>query len=192
MNKNPTASIGTVCLTSTHADAVLATHQCQQKSNDCGPFSAMMVINALTGRTLDPITLARRMDKPRRRAVCGLLPLVRRWPGSATFPWGMVDILREHGLAASWRVLARPADLRAGLDRGELAIPIVGQWRPKPWAHYMVLLAHDPERGWGFADPASPNNALSWRSEAKFASQWRNYGRVVIAVRGVDGASGRR
>jgi hypothetical protein len=182
MHHDLTPQVSAVTLTSAHADVVLACHQSQRRSNDCGPFSATMVINALTGYHLDPVDLAREMDKPRRRAILGLLSLVRRWPRSATFPWGMVDVLNGHGLDACWRVLALEHELRAGLRRGQLQIPIVGQWRPKPWAHYMVLLASDPERGWGFADPASDKGELAWRDAAKFASQWRNFGRVVIQV----------
>ncbi len=187
MNQDPTAPTAAIRQTSAYADAVLAAHQCQRQSNDCGPFSAMMVIHALAGQSLDPLDLARQLDRPRPRAILGLLPLVRRWPRSATFPWGMVDLLHEHGLDACWRVLALEHELRAGLRRGQLQIPIVGAWRPKPWAHYMVLLAHDPERGWGFADPASERHELAWRADAKFSSQWRNFGRVVIQVQRARG-----
>lgn len=178
----PRDALGVQALTSAHCDAVLAQHRCQERSNDCGPFCAAMVIHALTGRALDPVALARAMDRPRAGGFLGILPLVRRWPGSATFPWGMVDLFRQHGLAARWTFRGRAGDLRAGLGEGKLYIPVTGAYRPRPWAHYMVLLAHDPERGWGFADPASPEARLSWRSEAAFAERWGNYGRLVIEV----------
>lgn len=175
-------------ISSAHCDAVLARHRCQEKSSDCGPFCATMVINALTPDKLDPIALAREMDHPRWRAIAGIFPLVRRVPGSATFPWGMVDVLRQHGLNARWRALATVDQLRAGLDRGHVFIPIVGLLRPRPWAHYMVLLAHDPARGWGFADPESRSNHISWRTPEKFERQWGTYGRLIIEVAPVGGA----
>jgi len=188
MRQSPTTSPPPGFVTSTYCEAVLACHQFQRHSNDCGPFCAAMVIGALTGRRLDPVALAREMDRPRRRAILGVLPLVRRWPGSATFPWGMVDVLREHGLRARWRALAGADTLRAGLDAGHLFIPIIGAIRPKPWAHYLVLLAHDPARGWGFADPESREGVLSWRTDERFARRWRTYGRQVIEVMGVGGS----
>lgn len=185
MDNPPAAStaLSAVSTASAYCDAILARHQCQERSNDCGPFCAAMVINALTPYRVDPVALGRAMARPRWGAVLGVLPVIRRVPGSATFPWGMVDVLRAHGLNARWRALGTREDIKRDLARGHVFIPIVGAYRPRPWAHYMVLLAHDPVHGWGFADPETRHGRLSWRPDAKFARQWGAYGRIVIEVR---------
>ncbi|MCE7937988.1 MAG: hypothetical protein DYG90_05200 [Chloroflexi bacterium CFX6] len=185
MDMPATARTAPAVTASAYCDAILARHRCQERSNDCGPFCAAMVINALTPYDVDPVDLGRAMARPRWGAMLGVLPLVRRVPGSATFPWGMVDVLRAHGLNARWRVLGTRAGLARGLAAGHVFIPIVGALRPRPWAHYMVLLAHDPVQGWGFADPESRHGRLSWRSDATFARQWGTYGRITVEVRPV-------
>ena len=58
-----------------------------------------MVVNALRNEDLDGFDLAEKMNKPRLR---GIFPIIRRWPNSATFPWGMIDVFRDHGLKARW------------------------------------------------------------------------------------------
>jgi hypothetical protein len=164
--------------TSDHMSAILAAHQCQGRTNDCGPFAAAIVINALTGREVSGARLARRMDRPVWR---GVRPIVRRLPRHATFPWGMVDVLRDHGLDASWRFGAAAGGLLRSVDAGAIVLPVVGSWRPR-WAHYMVLLAYHRDRGWAFADPQHRNGALVWRTDAVFRRQWRAYGHTVVEV----------
>ncbi len=169
-------------VTSAHAESVLACRRQQTHPNDCGPFAAAAIIQALTGRPVVAEELAAALDRPRRRGLWGILPLVRRLPRYATFPWGVADALRQHGLQAGWRFGMEAEDLIERLARGELLVPIVGAWRPKPWAHYMVLLAHNPGRGWGFADPASPHQALRWYADADFRDAWSAMGRMAVTI----------
>ena len=62
-------------------------HQFQGQSNDCAPHTVAIVVNALKGQEmLKGDEVAKEMNKPSLRF--GLLPLIRRIPNSATFPWG--------------------------------------------------------------------------------------------------------
>ena len=169
-------------VTSSHAEAVLACRRQQTHPNDCGPFAAAAVITGLTGQQIVAEELAQALDRPRGRGLWGLLPLVRRVPRFATFPWGVVDALRLHGLEARWQAGMSPEDLVEHLAEGDLLVPIIGRWLPKPWAHYMVLLAHNPAIGWGFADPASRYDSLRWYPAEDFLPKWRNMGRMAVII----------
>ena len=165
-------------LVSPHLPALLAAHQWQGSSNHCGPFAAAIVLGALTPHRVAGQALARELNRPRW---VGPLPFVRRIPNWATFPWGVVDALRQFGLRAHWRWGASPHQLREGLQRGWLLLPIFGQWRPL-WAHIAVLAAFHPQRGWGFVDSSFPHARLLWREAGTFARQWRNLGRLLVWV----------
>ncbi len=166
---------------SPHTEVILENLQFQGASNDCGPYSAATVICALSNEFVDGGALARQMNKPRRR---GVLPIIRRVPNWATFPWGVADVLREYGFAARWRVRTPPEYLRPALANGHVLIPIIGEWRPKTWAHFMPLVAWDETRGWGFANPQNPEKTISWVPDDLFRRRWRNYGRLLVEVEG--------
>jgi hypothetical protein len=163
---------------SPHAEKILAAHVNQGKSNDCGPFSAAMVINALTPTPVDPTHLAREMD---RIAWRGLKPVIRRIPEWASFPWGVADILSRNGVPARWKPLSTSTELTEILHAGRIPLLIVGGWRPM-WGHVMVLLAWDPSQGWGFADPAWPDPTLHWFEAEQIARTWLTYGHVVVVA----------
>ncbi len=169
-----------MALESPHLEALLAAHQHQGQSNDCGPYTAAIVLRALQGIEVSGTDLAHRMNHPRRR---GALLVVRRVPHWATFPWGVADILREHGLPARWHLQASEEDLRRALPTREVLLPILGEWRPRPWAHISALVAWDAARGWGFVDPAMSRPVLRWRPAEEFSRQWRAYLRLVVRVR---------
>ena len=61
-------------------------------------------------------------------------------------------------------------------------MPIVGEWRPKTWAHVKTLVAWDPEKGWGFADTQLKEKNISWRSDESFQKKWNNYGRLLVEI----------
>jgi hypothetical protein len=166
-------------VTSPFADRVLAAHLWQGKSNNCGPYSAAMVINAFTPTPVDPAYLASEMD---RIAWSGGFPVVRRVPNWATLPWGIADILRRNGVSAGWRPAASQTHLVDILASNHIPIVLVGSWRPM-WGHVMVLLAHDPVLGWGFADPARPENELHWFEPERFTKIWFTYGNLVVTAR---------
>lgn len=165
-------------LNSPLADKMLAKVQFQGQRNDCGPFTTATVINAMQERDLDAIQLAESMNKPVWR---GWRYVVRRVPNWATFPWGIVDVLREHGLNARWRLFAQPANLFEGLVRGSVLMPIIGEWRPA-WAHVMTLVAWHPQQGWGFANTQYNHKKIDWHADEKFRRQWNNWGRILIEI----------
>ncbi len=166
-------------LESPRIDKILNALQCQGERNDCGPFSAATVINSLKETQINALDLAQEMNRPTWR---GPLFIVRRVPNWATFPWGIVDVFRQHGLSASWRALATEEQLKTGLGRGDVLLPIVGEWKPL-WAHVMTLVAWDAEKGWGFANTQYPHHQVDWWSAVTISKQWRNMGRLLIEVK---------
>jgi hypothetical protein len=166
-------------LQSPHTERILANLQYQGSGDDCGPYTAATLINALCGESLDGKALAKRMNKLGRR---GPLPVIRRVPNWATFPWGVVDVLREYGLDAHWWLLTPLAYLRPALANGRILIPIIGEWKPKPWAHFLTLIAWDAVRGWGFANTQLKQPRISWVPDNLFQRRWQNYGRVLVEV----------
>lgn len=157
---------------------ILDNHQFQGKSNDCGPISAVMVINSLLGLSLDGKTLGKEMAVP---IWDGLLPNIKRIPNWATLPWGMVDIFKEYGLSSTWKIFQNTNYLKNGITGGRIILPIIGSIIPL-WAHIMILLSYDPERGWGFANPASKFDKIYWIKEEKFRKLWFAMGNTVIVA----------
>jgi hypothetical protein len=155
---------------------LLQFHQYQGATNDCGPFTVAMVVNALTGAEVRGADVARAMNRPRLR---GGIPVVRRIPGWATFPWGLADELERHHIPARWRFGATETHLRAALAEGRCALPIFGELRPL-WAHVRLVAEYDPERGWGFVDAAHPQPEVVWDNPIRFAGWWRNYGNLLV------------
>ncbi len=164
---------------SPHMPSLLAALQCQGQSNDCGPYTTATIINALLNRNLEAQELAQQMNQPIWR---GPWFVVRRVPNWATFPWGIVDVLREHGLNASWRPFARTSYLIEALQRGVVLMPILGGWRPL-WAHVMTLVAWNAEKGWGFANTQFPHHDVHWLNDAVFRRQWWAMAHLLIEVR---------
>jgi len=161
---------------------VLAVHQHQGLRNDCAPIATAMAANALAGLGVDGFELAEQLNHVRWR---GLWPVIRRIPNWATFPWGVVDALRDLGIRARWRLFKDKAWLLDRLDTDEVLITITGSLRPL-WAHMMVLLAYDDQRGYGFANPAFPEALLYWLPAAQFEQRWRAFGRMAIEVIGAQ------
>jgi hypothetical protein len=101
----------------------------------------------------------------------------------------MADAIREHGLAASWRVMVDEVELRMAVEEGRLAVPIIGEWRRR-WAHYTVLVAYEDGRGYGFLDPARATASIVWMTRGEFFRLWRPFGRTVVFVAPVGVATG--
>lgn len=166
-------------ITSPHAEIILENLLFQGSRNDCGPFSAATVINALKSTNLDPIALAEEMNHPSWR---GPLPLIRRIPNSATFPWGMVDVFNAYGLQASWRIMTSYEYILEALALGVIVLPIIGSWNPT-WAHIMSLIQHHPEHGLGFANTQYPQHTYYYLPVNDFISKWRFALNCIVEVR---------
>jgi hypothetical protein len=162
-------------------------HRHQGTSNDCGPFSAMIVANGLRDAfVLDGDAVARQLEgTPSVRGT--LMPL--RIHGWATFPWGVAHVLRRNGFRARWRVAASLRHLYANLNRGHPTIVIVGEpfvrrdGRYMGWSHYKTLYAWDPEEGFAFVDSAADEGVIyTYQSQDEFFKLWSNMGRQLIEV----------
>ena len=169
----------TTQLISPHLDAILNAHQHQGSSNDCGPYTIATVLNALRDLNLDGDQLAHQMDKPVWR---GPLFVIRRVPNWATFPWGIVDVLQEHGLEASWRPFESTKNLKKALPQGRVLMPIIGSIYPL-WAHVMTLIAWDLHKGWGFANTQSSHHNIHWISDDYFRSHWNAMVHLVVEAK---------
>ena len=164
---------------SPHLDVILDSLQYQGASNDCGPYTAATVLNAMLDLDLDGNQLARQMDKPVWR---GPRFVIRRVPNWATFPWGMVDVMRAYGLKASWRPFASTDDLKHDLIQGLVPMPVIGSLKPL-WAHVMTLLAWNPHKGWGFANTQFSHQIIHWISDDYFKSHWREVAHILIEAK---------
>lgn len=163
---------------SPQSSKILASLQYQEQRNDCGPFTTATVLNALRNLNISAINLADDMNRPVWR---GPLFVVRRVPNWATFPWGIVDVLRSYGLQASWRLFTPKEYLRQSIGTGTILMPIIGSWKPL-WAHVMTLVAWDEEMGWGFANTQYDHHNVDWHSDESFTRQWKAMGRLLIEI----------
>jgi hypothetical protein len=153
--------------------------QYQGTSNDCGPYTTATVINTFRKQNLIGDELAKQMNKPRLR---GIVPIIRRVPNWATLPWGMVDVFRDYSFRSRWWFRAPVQYLKPALNAGKILMPIIGEWRPKPWAHVMTLVAWHPEKGWGFANTQYQDKKITWRSDQDFQEKWNNYARLLVEI----------
>lgn len=165
-------------LTSPYTSALLEGLQVQNKRNDCGPCTVATAIRALTGQEVEGLQISREMNRPAWR---GPLPVIRRIPNWATFPWGMVDVFRRYGLQASWRPFASTERLLSLLEGGCVLLPIIGGWRP-PWVHVMTLVEYEPRHGWGFVNTQRPERCIYWLEDSTFRRQWLAMGRLLVQV----------
>jgi len=160
-------------------DQILNNLQFQGSSNDCGPYTTATVINALRGQNLVGDELANQMNKPRWR---GIFPVIRRVPNWATLPWGLVDVFRDYDLRGRWWFRVPLSYLKPAINAGHILMPIIGEWRPKPWAHVMTLVAWHPKKGWGFANTQYRRQDISWRSDQDFQEKWNRYARLMVEI----------
>ncbi len=161
-------------------------HIDQGSSNDCGPHVVTMVVNFWHGRAvLDASVAARAMNHPRLQA--GWPPLtVFRIPNWATFPWGIVVLLREHDIPARWRLFASEDHIFRALSENRIVMPIFGEplrvrnKRLDGWGHIAILSGWDAEMGaFQFVDSSKPF-APSTRPRDEFLRLWRNMGRILV------------
>jgi hypothetical protein len=161
-----------------YKESILSSLKYQGDSNDCGPYTAVTVINALLGKNLNADQLAQEMNHPTWR---GYKLIIRRIPNWATLPWGIVDVFQQHGLQASWHLNYNSEKLLTNLQLNKIIMPIIGSWYPL-WAHIMILVAWDPQYGWGFADTQSSHHKIKWLTDQVFMNQWKALFRIAIEV----------
>jgi len=179
-------SDGRLWIAERHGQPIEQFHVSQGSSQDCGPHCVAVAVNFWLGqKKLEAKTVAREMNRP--RLGMGLPPLViRRIPNWATFPWGITDMLKAHGLHASWRVRASEKDLHRALLEDHIVMPIFGEplqrqgWKWNGWSHVAILAGWDPaaETYW-FID-SSHETTPSSRPRDTFLRHWNNMERLLI------------
>ena len=165
---------------SIYADRILEKHQFQGTSKDCGPYCIAMINNALNGTDLTGEGLGFELNGWVWR---GIVPVMRRIKNWATMPWGMVDKFRELGYRSQWKLFQNTVYLKGALEENKLIIPIIGEWHwplSGVWAHYLVLVQHDPEKGWGFVNPAHKKKEFDWMSNDDFMEKWRWGNHMIV------------
>ncbi len=165
-------------LHSPHEAAIINALQWQGNTNDCAPYTVATILSAFSGSVIDGSELAKQMNKPVWR---GLLLVIRRIPNWATFPWGIVDVLREYGYPAHWGIRYKPDFLRASIQKGNIPLPILGSWQPIS-AHVMALIAWNPTGFWGFANTQYNVHQIHWMPDNQFIKQWNLTTRMLIEV----------
>ena len=165
-------------LVSPFADRILTNLLYQGSTNHCGPYSATTVINALKNLNLNPATIAQELNKPIKRY---FIPIPRRIPDSATFPWGMVDIFNQFGIKSHYQFFTSYNYLMKSFQKGFILLPIIASLRPF-WAHIMILIAVHPNKGLGFANTQFAYPAIDWITEKQFRQQWRLSMNCVVEV----------
>ncbi|PWH17799.1 MAG: hypothetical protein DDG59_07310 [Anaerolineae bacterium] len=165
-------------IVSPYAEQILKQHLYQGNRNDCAPFTIATLIHSFTNQRVNPIELAQEMNKPVWRKG---LPLIRRIPNWATFPWGIVDVLHQFGFAANWRFFVRVEELIESLSSPMLYLPILLSWQPL-WAHVMILVAYRMGRGFGFVNTQLAQSELDWLSEDRFLKLWNAAFRCTVIV----------
>jgi len=171
-----TGSFGEIV--SPFAEQILQHLLYQGNRNDCAPFTVATLVNAFTNQRVDPLELAQEMNKPVWR---GIRPVIRRIPNWATFPWGIVDILRQFGFSARWRFIIQVEEVIKHLPHSILYLPILLSWHPL-WAHVMTLIAYHPKRGFGFANTQLEGTKVDWLEEARFLKLWNATFRCTVIV----------
>jgi hypothetical protein len=162
---------------SKNINALLRAHQYQGLLNNCGPFCAAIVLGAI-GEQIQGEKLSQELNIPRWR--CGL-PFIRRIPNWATFPWGLVDGFKMHGVNAQWKMMVSKSSLNLAFHKDIILIVIIGSVIPL-WAHTLILVAADDVKGWGFIDPAVTRQEIQWLSNQYFSRHWSILGRNVIYI----------
>lgn len=165
-------------LVSPFADRILANLLYQGATNHCGPYSATTVINTLKNLHLNPETIAQELNKP---IVRFFVPIARRIPNSATFPWGMVDIFNQFGIKASWHCFTSFNHLLDDFQKGLILLPVIASLKPF-WAHIMILIIVHPEKGVGFANTQIAYPVIDWITEKQFRQQWQLTFNCVVEV----------
>jgi hypothetical protein len=163
---------------SQYTSRLLEQHQFQGQSNDCGPYCASMILNSFTNYRMPANILASELNRIHWK---GIWPVFYRIPNWATFPWSVARLLKDSGLNARWKIFTNPDYLLANLQT-LVFIVLLGNYLPL-WAHYKILTAFDPYRGWGFVDPGDRKPGISWQNNTDFICHWNKFGGSIVEVK---------
>jgi hypothetical protein len=163
---------------SPHVEDLKKAHMFQKSSNDCGPFCVAIALKAMKDINTNGFDVSEESNKIRW---VGIFPIIRRIPNWATFPWGLVDLLRQHGTRSRWKIFNTQENLINILNKERIAIVLIGEWKHK-WSHYKILVAIDEKLGLGFIDPGNSSSQISWQLKSDFIKQWRFLANSIIEL----------
>jgi hypothetical protein len=161
-----------------YTERLSASHLFQGSTNNCGPFSAAIILKMFDHPNINGEQISKELGKIHWK---GIIPLIRRVPNWATFPWGVADLFSQYGMTAKWRWLCTYSHLIENIKTDKITIVLIGSWL-SGWAHYKILVAADTQNGLGFIDPGFKNPQICWQPLGEFLTQWRFFARSIIEV----------
>ena len=163
--------------TSKHTSTLTEKHQFQGYTNNCGPFCTAIAISYLTSNPVGGDQIAQEMNVIQWFK----FPLsIKRIPNSATFPWGIVEMLKKHGVKSRWHIFSNLSRVAQDISDGNLIIVLTALYRPLS-AHYRLLTGVD-EKEISFIDPAYNQKSISCESKEAFLKKWRAAGNIFISI----------
>jgi len=170
-------------------------HQYQGQTNNCGPTSLAILMNAFTRSTAfsGPL-IADELNEWTKHFPKLLVPRISGW---ATFPWGLAQYLRYKNLPGSWAPFGSLNKLIDNIKRETMTMVVIGEpFRFKDakyvgWAHIKVLYGYTPGTLY-FVDPQYRkeagsineigNSGVYRQSEGDFLKLWSNLFRLYIEL----------
>jgi len=165
-------------IVSSHLNRLQKFHQPQGQTNHCGPYAIATILPLFGITGISGEYLAAHFNRL-SSGIGSILPA--RIHNNATFPWGMVDILKRYQIHARWEILCKRDLLLSRINTNQIQIVLISEIS-KRYAHYLILAGYDDKLGMGFIDPAYPNAALHWILEKKFMRLWSQLWRNCILV----------
>jgi hypothetical protein len=148
---------------------LLANHQYQGKTNDCGPVCMAIILNTLKSTSIDGLSLGQKLNKTKWMKG---LPKVYRIKDWIVFPWGITASFREHEVKTKIHINKNIGWMFQQFSDGKILIPIVGRWKPL-WGHYFIPVAWEKNNKIGFCNPAKNSNKIDWMQESDFIKYWK-------------------
>ncbi|HQV70161.1 MAG TPA: C39 family peptidase [Thermoflexales bacterium] len=156
--------------------------------NHCGPFSAAMAVNIVTGQpVVTGLQIAGLLTKNFIEWK-SLLPRINRFPPRAyTFPGAIANFLRRDGVNARAHVFGSLGQLRASLLAGRVPVVLHGEpfrfegLRWKGWSHWKVVVGYTPTQ-FLFQDPWLKDPQPVAGDIVEFDRYWRNMLRAWVDV----------
>lgn len=170
-------------------------HQYQGKTNNCGPMSLAISMNAYVHKeTFKGENIANQLDHWIKHFPKLVIPRISNW---ATFPWGLVQYLRYQKIPGKWSFSGSLEKLKENIRREIITMVVIGEplrWTNRKydgWSHIKVLYGNSPGYFF-FVDPANQkttrsSNELSdsgiyKQSEDEFLKFWKKMFRIYIEL----------
>ena len=183
------------CIQYHYQTAIYQYHQYQGKTNNCGPTSLAISINAINhNSTFKGENIADELDHWTKHFPRLIIPRIASW---ATFPWGLVQYLRYQKIPGKWFLGGSLEKLIENINREIITMVIIGEplrsknWEYEGWSHIKVLYGYSPGHLY-FIDPAYKkgagvkneisNSGIFKQAEEDFLKKWKNMLKMYIEL----------